>query len=230
MINLDKDWLQEHGVNVTSDTELEDLTSRIDGRIRKRMYILIPGELTKKKLAEYDKMWDDNKDVALEEEWLSKNLSNYEQFCDRVKQFVGEEISAAKYKKAMIKSWGKATKASPSNTSSKLNVDRSWLRELGVDSVTIQSTMDELVDITYHELELRVGEILANAMTNEQLDEFEAINDSQGDDAAFDWINQTLPHYKQVVDEEHEKIGSEIKDAEDKEAIILSWSKERSKS
>lgn len=233
MVNINENWLRELGVNAAKPNELQDLSSRVDKRIRKEIYVLIPGELTRKKVAEYDKMWDDNKDVDIEEAWLKENLRNYSQFCGRVQQAVGEEIKAAKYKKAMIKSWSKPTQTATTDTSARLhktNIDRSWLRDLGIDGADTKSTMDELVALAYNELELRVGNVLANEMTNQQLDEFEAINDSKGDDAALEWLEQNMPHYKQVVTDEHKKLSDEVRSAEDKEAVITAWAKERNKS
>lgn len=112
----------------------------------------------------------------------------------------------------------------------KYQVNQAWLRGLGVDDANTESSLEELARLAYDELELRVGFILANEMTNEQLDEFEALIDAKDDDAASDWLVQEMPHYTKVVGEEHEKLGDEIKNAEDKEAVIKSWAEKRNKS
>jgi hypothetical protein len=228
MINLDENWLHEKGINIAGPKELEDLLARIDTRIRKQIYVLIPGELPKKKVIEYDKMWDDNKDTAIEEEWLKRNLGNYSQLCERVQEAVGEQIQAAKYKKALVKSWGKPTQATASTPPNKSRIDRSWLRELGIDGTNTKVTMDELVGLAYNELERRVGNTLANEMTDEQLDEFDAILDSKDDDAGIEWLEQNMPHYKQVVSEQHQKMSDEVKTANNKEAVITGWGRQRS--
>jgi hypothetical protein len=150
---------------------------------------------------------------------------------------VYSRLSAKKYalqniKKALIKSWSKQLQAAANEAPVQLHqtkIDRSWLRELGIDGANTQSTMDELVGLAYNELERQVGYILAHELTDNQLDAFEVINDSQGDDAASAWLEQTLPHYRQVVHDQHEKLSNEVERAEDKEAVITGWGRVRNK-
>jgi hypothetical protein len=232
MIKLDENWLRERGVNAANPKELQDLMARIDNRIHRQIYNVVPGELTRKKTTEYDKMWDDNKDLAMEEAWLKQNLPNYSQLYERVQQAVGEEIRAAKYKKAMLKSWSKPAQAAATDGSDRLhksNIDRSWLRGLGIDGTDTVSTMDELVELAHAELEMRVGSTLAEEMTNVQLDEFEAVFDAKDDEAALAWLEQNMPHYKQVVADQFEKLSDEVRAAKEKEAVIRSWPRKRSK-
>lgn len=227
MQTIDKAWLQASGVKAESPEELQDLTDRVQERIRRQLYALMPGELTKTKLAAYDKMWDTYKDTIKEADWLEKNLPTYAKFAARIQQTVSDEIQAATYKKALIKNWSKPAAPSastkPAQSSSRLKVDEDWLQAQGI-TVKDKAVLKELAKLAYGELEIRVGNRLANTMTDAQLDEFETYVSSKDDDGAFDWMEQNLPDYKVVVQEEYAALGKEIKAAKDKVALIRGWS------
>lgn len=70
-----------------------------------------------------------------------------------------------------------------------------------------------LLKTIYDELEFRVGTALAKQMTEWQLTEFEQfISDGGATDqtAALTWLNRNLPHYRETVNEEFEKLCSEV--------------------
>src|SRR3546814_13773934 len=88
--------------------------------------------------------------------------------------------------------------------------DANRLRELGLGALGPDDTRAMLGHI-YETLEMRVGMTLAQQMTNEQLDEFEAFIDSNDEAGALKWLETNFPNYKQVVADGLEKLKGEIK-------------------
>lgn len=84
------------------------------------------------------------------------------------------------------------------------------LDELGLSALPADEKNRMLAHI-YETLEMRVGMKLAEQMTNEQLDEFEAFIDRNDEAGALKWLESNFPNYKQVVADELEKLKSEIK-------------------
>lgn len=72
-----------------------------------------------------------------------------------------------------------------------------------------EGDVGKLVQITAQELELRVGTALANAMTDEQLAEFEQFIDRNAD--ALAWMEKNLPQYKAVVRQTAEALLNELR-------------------
>lgn len=97
-----------------------------------------------------------------------------------------------------------------------IRIDDSLLQELGLISLP-KEERDALLHQIYETLEMRVGMKLAERMTDQQLDEFEAFlpneqTGSAGDETgALKWLETNFPDYKQVVAEELEKLKGEIK-------------------
>jgi hypothetical protein len=89
-------------------------------------------------------------------------------------------------------------------------LDDNLLQELGLGALPPDDKRAMLGHI-YETLEMRVGMTLAQQMTNEQLDEFEAFIDSNDEAGALKWLETNFPNYKQVVADELEKLKSEIK-------------------
>lgn len=89
-------------------------------------------------------------------------------------------------------------------------LDDNLLQELGLGALAPDDKRAMLGHI-YETLEMRVGMTLAQQMTNEQLDEFEAFIDSNDEAGALKWLETNFPNYKQVVADELEKLKSEIK-------------------
>ena len=65
----------------------------------------------------------------------------------------------------------------------------------------------------YQTLEMRVGMKLAEQMTNQQLDEFEAFIERNDEAGALKWLETNFPNYKQVVADELELLKQEIRQA-----------------
>jgi predicted RNA-binding Zn ribbon-like protein len=89
-------------------------------------------------------------------------------------------------------------------------LDDNLLRELGLGELPAVEKNKMLAHI-YETLEMRVGMKLAEQMTNEQLDEFEAFIDRNDEAGALKWLESNFPNYKQVVADELEKLKTEIK-------------------
>lgn len=91
-----------------------------------------------------------------------------------------------------------------------LKLDNALLDELGLGSLP-EAEKQQLLRQIYEKLEMNVGMRLADQMSNEQLDAFEKFVDANDDKGAFQWLESNFPNYKDVVNEEFEKLKVEIK-------------------
>lgn len=91
-------------------------------------------------------------------------------------------------------------------------LDDNLLIELGLGSLPA-TEKNRMLSHIYETLEMRVGMKLAQRMTNEQLDEFEAFIDRNDEAGALKWLESNFPNYKQVVADELEALKAEIKAA-----------------
>jgi hypothetical protein len=91
-----------------------------------------------------------------------------------------------------------------------LKLDNNLIDELGLGALPEQEKQLLLRQI-YEKLEMNVGVRLADQMSNDQLDEFEKFVDANDDKGAFQWLETNFPNYKDVVNEEFEKLKAEIK-------------------
>lgn len=89
-------------------------------------------------------------------------------------------------------------------------LDDNFLNELGLGALPPAEKNKMLAHI-YETLEMRVGMRLAEKMTNEQLDEFEAFINKNDEAGALQWLETNFPNYKEVVAEELEKLKAEIR-------------------
>ena len=89
-------------------------------------------------------------------------------------------------------------------------LDDNLLRELGLGDLPIEEKNKMLAHI-YETLEMRVGMRLAEQMTDQQLDEFEAFIDKNDEAGALAWLESNFPNYKQTVADELDKLKAEIK-------------------
>lgn len=89
-------------------------------------------------------------------------------------------------------------------------LDDNLLIELGLGSLPAVEK-NKMLNHIYETLEMRVGMKLAQKMTNEQLDEFEAYIDRNDEAGALKWLETNFPDYKQVVASELESLKAEIK-------------------
>ena len=90
-----------------------------------------------------------------------------------------------------------------------LKIDNSLLEEIGLGGLPAAEKNSFLKHI-YETLEMRVGIRLADQMSNEQLDEFERYFEAKDDAGAFKWLETNFPNYKDIVQEEFNKLKTEV--------------------
>ena len=90
-----------------------------------------------------------------------------------------------------------------------LKIDNNLLQDIGLGSLP-ETEKNSLLKHIYDTLEMRVGVRLADQMTNEQLDEFERYFEAKDDAGAFAWLESNFPNYKDIVQEEFEKLKIEV--------------------
>src|SRR5579884_161137 len=90
-----------------------------------------------------------------------------------------------------------------------LRIDNTLLQEVGLGSLP-DGEKNSLLKHIYETLEMRVGIRLADQMSNEQLDEFERYFEAKDDAGAFKWLETNFPNYKEIVQEEFDKLKSEV--------------------
>jgi hypothetical protein len=89
-------------------------------------------------------------------------------------------------------------------------LDGALLEELGLGALP-PADKNSLLDHIYETLEQRVGMQLAGAMTNAQLDEFEAFIVAGDESGALAWLESNFPAYREVVAGELETLKDEIR-------------------
>ena len=90
-----------------------------------------------------------------------------------------------------------------------LKIDNSLLEEVGLAALPANEKNSFLKHI-YETLEMRVGIRLADQMTNQQLDEFEKYFEAKDDAGAFKWLETNFPNYKDIVQQEFDKLKNEV--------------------
>jgi hypothetical protein len=75
----------------------------------------------------------------------------------------------------------------------------------------------------YETLELRVGERLASAMTDFQLDEFEILIDERDEEGAYTWLRTNFPYYRELVEEELELLRTEVRQMAPAIRLLGGW-------
>jgi hypothetical protein len=90
-----------------------------------------------------------------------------------------------------------------------LKIDNDLLVELGLSSLP-DADKNSLLRHIYETLEMRVGMRLADQMSNEQLDEFEKYFEAKDDAGAFKWLETNFPNYKDIVQQEFDKLKTEV--------------------
>lgn len=90
-----------------------------------------------------------------------------------------------------------------------LKIDNSLLEEIGLGGLP-EAEKNSFLKHVYETLEMRVGIRLADQMTNQQLDEFEQYFEAKDDAGAFKWLESNFPNYKDIVQEEFDKLKAEV--------------------
>jgi len=91
-----------------------------------------------------------------------------------------------------------------------LRIDNTLLEEVGLGTLPDPEKNGFLKHI-YDTLEMNVGIRLADQMSNEQLDEFEKYFEAKDDAGAFKWLETNFPNYKDIVQEEFDKLKAEVR-------------------
>lgn len=91
-----------------------------------------------------------------------------------------------------------------------INLDLNLLDELGLGALP-ETEKGSLLNHIYDTLEMRVGMRLADRMSNEQLEEFEKYFEAKDDAGAFRWLETNFPNYKEIVQEEFNKLKAEVR-------------------
>ena len=93
-----------------------------------------------------------------------------------------------------------------------IRIDKQLLEEIGLGAL---SDVDKtaLINQIIETLELRVGQKLANQMSNEQLEEFERYYNAKDEQGAYRWLETNFPNYKELVQAEFDTLKNEITQA-----------------
>lgn len=89
-----------------------------------------------------------------------------------------------------------------------MRIDDEFLRAVGLGDMPEQEKQAFLKHAT-EELEARVGREIGKNLTDEQLSEFDAI---ENDDEAMNWLAMQVPEYKQIVKNVFEEFKKELRD------------------
>lgn len=115
-----------------------------------------------------------------------------------------------------------------------LTIDDNLLTDLGLGSLPAEERKALLAHLV-ETLELRVGMKLAQGLSDEQLDEFEALLPVAADSeearltkeqAALKWLETHFPNYREVVAQELDTLKTEVK--RDAPQILSAASERRS--
>ncbi len=90
-----------------------------------------------------------------------------------------------------------------------LKINNDLLIEVGLGSLP-DGEKNSFLKHIYETLEMRVGVRLADQMTNQQLDEFEQYFEAKDDAGAFQWLETNFPNYKDIVQQEFDKLKAEV--------------------
>ncbi len=100
--------------------------------------------------------------------------------------------------------------------------DTDWLQKQGID--VSADRLQDLSAVLAGELEMRVGGVIAEYLTDAQIDEFEALIDAtpedDPDEILIKWLGKAYPDYPKVVAAQKAKLSRQIRLADDKIAFI----------
>jgi succinate dehydrogenase flavin-adding protein (antitoxin of CptAB toxin-antitoxin module) len=83
------------------------------------------------------------------------------------------------------------------------------IEELGLQDATPE-IQNQMVDIFYSTLNMRTAMILSDKLSDEQLEQFNSLTESN-DDAAAEWVEQNIPEHKEIIETEMKAIIDETK-------------------
>lgn len=88
--------------------------------------------------------------------------------------------------------------------------DKKLVAEFGIGTLP-EAVQEELLGQYFETLELRLGMILEDQLSDEQLAQFEQVHDAGDDDATLTWLKTAIPNYDQLVADETEAVKADIK-------------------
>ncbi len=95
-----------------------------------------------------------------------------------------------------------------------MEFDEKFLREVGL-SVMGEEEKQAFLDYAQEELEVRIGEEIAEGMTEEKMREFEG---AKTDEEAKRWLEENKPNYREIVQKTIDELKAEI--ARNREKIL----------
>lgn len=93
-----------------------------------------------------------------------------------------------------------------------MKFDEGFLREVGLLAMP-EVEKKAFLDYIQEELEVRVGEEIADGMTEEKMQEFE---NAETDEIAKAWLEKNRPNYREIVEKTILELKEEIKRNRDK--------------
>lgn len=100
-----------------------------------------------------------------------------------------------------------------------VQLDENFLDELGLGNATDEQKR-EFIEKAVETLEMRVGSRLAEDLTDEQIEEFEALTPAETDSPEVmaqkhqqmtQWLQENHPNQDEVITEEFDKLKNELK-------------------
>lgn len=77
-----------------------------------------------------------------------------------------------------------------------IQIDDDFMREVGLGDMPAVEKAEFMRDAE-EELEVRIGQKIGGALTEAQLDEFEAMNDAV---MAAEWLEENAPDYREIAE------------------------------
>lgn len=93
-------------------------------------------------------------------------------------------------------------------------VDDQFLVAMGLSGLQGEEKQEALDDILYT-LNIRVGQRVADSLSEEQVAEFDKFTPGTDNQVIADWLKQNIPNYQQIVDEEATKMRDEAQASTD---------------
>lgn len=87
-----------------------------------------------------------------------------------------------------------------------MRIDDEFMKEVGLAEMP-EAEKQEFMKHAQEELEVRVGQGIGAGMTDEQMEEFEAITDL---DAAAAWLDQNAPDFRETAAHVYETFKQEL--------------------
>ena len=88
-----------------------------------------------------------------------------------------------------------------------MEFNEQFLQEMGLSAMP-EEQKQKFLDYIQEELEIRIGERISRGLTEEQLNEFDMIEDST---EAAKWLEKNRPDYREIVSRTIEEMKSEIR-------------------